>query len=84
MLAKLAVFFIKKTEKTWLQTKIATAEKCGEKGELWSHFELESLPGDEIWTFSTPLAMWASLCGRSGYAYVRCGKIISYHITVMN
>lgn len=42
------------------------------------------LPGDELWTFSSPPAYWADLGGRAGIALVRGGRSIGHIITSMN
>lgn len=67
----------------WLKQLVATANEKGQKDGLWAHFD-EVLPGDEIWSFSSPPETWRSLCGRSGFAHVRYGRIMDYHITMMN
>ncbi len=42
------------------------------------------LPGDELWTFSSPPEDWANLGGRAGIALVRAGRSIGHVITSMN
>lgn len=40
--------------------------------------------GDKILRFSSPSETWGQLCGRSGMALLREGKVIDYIITRMN
>lgn len=42
------------------------------------------MPGDELWTFSSPPEYWANLGGRAGIALVRAGRSIGHVITSMN
>lgn len=40
--------------------------------------------GDQILSFTSPPETWAELCGRSGMALLRDGKVIDYVVTMMN
>lgn len=42
----------------------------------WESFISDLLPSDEIWEFEAPAEYWLSLCGSSGYALVRAGRVI--------
>ncbi len=42
------------------------------------------LPGDEIWTFSSPQEYWAGLAGRAGIVLLRAGRPVSHVVTSMN
>ena len=42
------------------------------------------IPGDELWTFSSPPETWQHLMGRAGIALVRNGKPIAHIVTMMN
>jgi hypothetical protein len=49
-----------------------------------ARFWVRILPGDEVWTFSTPAESWRRLGGRAGLALVRSGRIIALAVTAMN
>ena len=42
------------------------------------------LPGDELWTFSSPPEYWAGLAGRAGIALLRAGRPVGHVITSKN
>ena len=42
------------------------------------------LPGDELWTFSSPPEDWSNLGGRAGIALFRAGRPVGHVITSMN
>jgi hypothetical protein len=50
----------------------------------WERIKLRMLPGDELWTFSSPPETWQALAGRMGIALVRKGRVIAHAITAMN
>jgi len=50
----------------------------------WERIKLRMLPGDELWTFSSPPDTWQALAGRMGVALVRDGHVIAHAITAMN
>ena len=42
------------------------------------------LPGDEVWSFSSPVESWGVLAGRAGFALIRDGRPLAHMITIMN
>jgi uncharacterized protein (TIGR02996 family) len=47
-------------------------------------FEANLQPGDELWEYDTEGESWADLCGEMGYAILRDGKVVEYHMILMN
>jgi len=60
------------------------AKPFGFQHREWEEFKASMLPGDEIWTFSSPPETWQHLAGRAGLALVRKGVPIRTIVTVMN
>lgn len=60
------------------------AKPFGFRHREWEKLKALILPGDEIWTFSSPPDSWADLTGRAGVALVRNGAPIRIIVTVMN
>ncbi len=50
----------------------------------WEDFKAAMLPGDELWTFSSPPESWVDLAGRAGIALVRKDVPIRTIVTKMN
>lgn len=50
----------------------------------WRRIKLRMVPGDELWTFSSPADSWKSLAGRMGVALIRAGHPIAHVTTLMN
>ena len=66
----------------WLVKKLDPAEV--EKDEYVAKLTYLMLPGDELWSYSSPPATWEHLMGRGGIALLRNGKPISEIKTMMN
>lgn len=60
------------------------AKPFGFQHQAWEEFKAAMLPGDEIWTFSSPQDSWQHLAGRTGIALVRKGIPIRTIVTLMN
>lgn len=60
------------------------AKAFGFKNREWEELKALMVPGDEIWTFSSPPDSWRDLAGRAGVALVRNGVPIRIIVTVMN
>lgn len=56
----------------------------GFQHQKWEDFKAAMLPGDELWTFSSPADSWQHLAGRAGIAIVRNGVPIRSFVTAMN
>lgn len=55
------------------------------KKEPWAEeFVQGAEVGDELWWYCTADINWAHLCGRAGWAWVRCDKVIATQLCVMN
>ena len=50
----------------------------------WHRIALRMVPGDELWTFSSPPEYWQGLAGRMGVALIRKGHPIGHINTMMN
>jgi hypothetical protein len=50
----------------------------------WERIKIRMVPGDELWTFSSPLESWSNLSGRMGITLVRNGHAIGHALTMMN
>lgn len=50
----------------------------------WEAMKSRIEPGDELWEFDSPAETWTALCGRSGVALVRAGKVVEVLVTEMN
>lgn len=50
----------------------------------WHRIALRMVPGDELWTFSSPPEYWQGLAGRMGVALIRNGHPIGHVTTMMN
>jgi hypothetical protein len=50
----------------------------------WHRITLRMVPGDELWTFSSPPEYWQGLTGRMGVALMRNGHPIGHVTTMMN
>jgi hypothetical protein len=72
--------------KTWLIERVtfAQVEESSAGNWMWEELKAKLLDGDEIWSFSSPEALWARLCGRAGYAVMRGGEIVGTVLTAMN
>ncbi len=66
----------------WLVKKLDPAEV--EKDKFVAKLTLLMLPGDELWSYSSPPATWKHMMGRGGIALLRNGKPISEIGTRMN
>ena len=51
---------------------------------LLSFFKCVMVPGDELWTFSSPPETWAGLAGRGGVVLVRNGRPLRHFVTMKN
>jgi len=60
------------------------AKPFGFQNRRWEELKALVLPGDEIWTFSSPAESWERLAGRAGVALVRDGVPIRVIFTMMN
>jgi hypothetical protein len=60
------------------------AKPFGFQNRQWEEFKALVLPGDELWTFSSPPDSWEHLAGRAGVALVRDGVPVRVIITMMN
>jgi hypothetical protein len=49
--------------------------------DTWQAFIDQAVDGDELWSFKSPPETWNTFAGRSGYALVRSGHIISSIVT---
>ena len=56
----------------------------GFQHQKWEDFKAAILPGDELWTFSSPADSWQHLAGRAGIALVRNGVPAQTFVAVMN
>ena len=56
----------------------------GFQHQKWEEFKAVMLPGDELWTFSSPVDSWQHLAGRAGIAIVRNGVPVRSFVTAMN
>lgn len=78
----------------WLQQEMTVAEieaehihhgkALGYLNDRWETLKASMQAGDALWSFSSPPETWQHLCGRSGIALVRDGKIIDFLVIVMN
>lgn len=66
----------------WLVKKLDPAEV--EKNKYVAALTFLMLPGDELWSYSSPPATWEHMMGRGGIALLRNGKPISEIGTRMN
>lgn len=60
------------------------AKPFGFQHREWEQFKAAMLPGDELWTFSSPADYWEHIAGRAGIALVRKGVPIRTIVTLMN
>jgi hypothetical protein len=60
------------------------AKPFGFAHQKWEELKAAMLPGDELWTFSSPPKSWEDLAGRAGIALVRKGIPVRTIVTVMN
>jgi len=60
------------------------AKPFGFMSDEWEALKARMLPGDELWTFSSPSDSFRHLGGREGIALVRNNKIIVALVTMMN
>jgi len=60
------------------------AKPFGFQHQKWEEFKAAMLPGDELWTFSSPADSWKHLAGRAGIAIVRNGVPVRIIITLMS
>jgi len=60
------------------------AKPFGFRNREWEDLKALMMPGDEIWTFSSPPESWQDLAGRAGVALVRDGIPIRVVVTMMN
>jgi hypothetical protein len=60
------------------------AKPFGFQHRAWEELKAQMLPGDEIWTFSSPPDYWQHFAGRAGIALVRKGVPIRTIVTLMN
>jgi len=68
--------------------KVSSPAKGGLAGRMIhtqiSRVKKRMMPGDELWTFSSPSDYWQALAGRAGVVLIRNGQPIWNHVTVMN
>lgn len=50
----------------------------------WHRITLRMVPGDELWTYSSPPEYWQGLAGRMGVALIRNGRPIGHVTSMMN
>lgn len=60
------------------------AKPFGFSHQQWEDLKAAMVPGDEIWTFTSPPESWSGLAGRAGVVLVRNGVPIKMVITAMN
>jgi len=60
------------------------AKPFGFGNREWEELKGLMMPGDQIWTFSSPPDSWRDLAGRAGVALVRNGVPVRVVVTVMN
>lgn len=60
------------------------AKPFGALNSEWERLKAEIKPGDELWTFTSPIESWSQLAGRAGLALVRGGCVIAAITTIMN
>ena len=60
------------------------AKKLGGRKTAWMQLSEKIQLGDEIWEFDSPIEYWDSLCGRSGVALVRYGRVVAEVTIDMN
>ena len=60
------------------------AKPFGFSHQQWEELKAAMIPGDEIWTFTSPPESWRDLAGRAGVALVRAGVPIKVVTTAMN
>ncbi len=60
------------------------AKPFGFRSRAWEDIKALMMPGDEIWTFSSPPESWENLAGQAGVALVRDGVPIRTVVTMMN
>lgn len=66
----------------WLVKKLDPTEV--EKDKFVAKLTFFMLPGDELWSYSSPRGTWKNMMGRAGIALLRDGKPISEIRTMMN
>ncbi len=68
--------------------KVSPSAKGGLAGRMIhtqiSRVKKRMMPGDELWTFSSPSDYWQALAGRAGVVLIRNGRPIWNHVTLMN
>lgn len=66
----------------WLIERLDPTKETRSKG--LDKLTLLMLPGDELWSYSSPPETWEHMMGRSGIALLRDGRTIAQVITLMN
>ena len=68
--------------KQWLAAQLNLEEAANSTNI--DKLKLLMLPGDELWSYSSPPETWKHMMGRRGIALIRDGKTIAEILTLMN